>query len=78
MKEYQCFLSAFLKAFTILIALGAEIKLAQFFTTIAFLIRGSTNIIAGYICKTIATLTTMTELPMSTLMIFTRSKSLTS
>ena len=45
MKEYQCFLSGFLKAFTILIALGADIKLGQFFKTIAFLIRGSTNII---------------------------------
>lgn len=43
--------------FAILIALGAEVELGQFYTTIAFLIGGFTSIVSGYIGMRIATFT---------------------
>lgn len=43
--------------FAIIIAVGAEVELGQFYTTIAFLIGGFTSIVSGYIGMRIATYT---------------------
>ena len=51
------YLSIFLVGFGILVATLAEVKLGQFYTTIAFLIGGFTSIIAGYIGMRIAVYT---------------------
>ena len=57
MKQEYIFLAGFLSAFAVLLALTAEIKLGQFYTTIAFLIGGITSIISGYIGMMIAVYT---------------------
>ena len=51
------FLSIFLVLFAVLVATVAEIKLGQFYTTIAFLIGGFTSIVAGFIGMKIAVYT---------------------
>lgn len=51
------FLSIFLVLFAVLVATVAEIKLGQFYTTIAFLIGGFTSILAGFIGMKIAVYT---------------------
>ena len=50
-------MSIFLVGFGILVATLAEVKLGQFYTTIAFLIGGFTSIVAGYIGMRIAVYT---------------------
>ena len=57
MKQEYLFLGIFVALFAILLSLTAEIQLGQFYTTIAYIVGGSTSILAGYIGMRIATYT---------------------
>jgi inorganic pyrophosphatase len=57
LKQEYIFLSIFLVLFAVLVATVAEIKLGQFYTTIAFLIGGFTSIVSGFIGMKIAVYT---------------------
>jgi len=57
LKQEYLFLGIFVALFAILLSLTAEIQLGQFYTTIAYIVGGSTSILAGYIGMRIATYT---------------------